>query len=94
MAFLSKKSTHSLRRHNRLIDEIVDYLTSNPKVSAASIVDYLSNERKMRNHGLTPRKIGMFITSYCKENITFEETSTGRAYFLRNTLENVVENND
>jgi len=93
MGFLSKKSSKKLARHNRLIDEILSYLSISPKSKSVDIVHYLSNERRMKNYGLTPRKIGMFITSYCKENITFEETPEGRTYFLRN-LENVVEDDD
>ncbi|MDP6845544.1 MAG: hypothetical protein QF460_01110 [Candidatus Nanoarchaeia archaeon] len=94
MAFLSKKSEQKLARHNRLIDEIISYLSISPKSKSVDIVHYLSNERRMKNYGLTPRKIGMFITSHCKEKITFEETSDGRTYFLKTTLENVVESDD
>ena len=35
------------------------------------IAHHLSNERRMRNHGLTARKIGFFIPRYVAE-ITFE----------------------
>ena len=48
-------------RLERLKDEIIDYVRQNPGCLAADIVDHLSNERKMRNHGLTARKIGYFI---------------------------------
>ena len=42
----------------RLKEEIVEYIAVVPDCSAADIVHYLSNERKMRNHGLTTRKAG------------------------------------
>ena len=36
-------------------------METNPNCTAADIVDYLANVRRMRNHGLTARKVGYFI---------------------------------
>ena len=38
-------------RLNRLKNEIIEYVSSQPQCSAADIVDHLSNERKMRKRG-------------------------------------------
>ena len=46
--------------------EITEYVSRNPGCSAADIVDHLSNTLRMRNHGLTSRKVGSFIPRYLK----------------------------
>ena len=58
-------------RHDRLCKEIIDYVEVQGACTAADIAHHLSNERRMRNHGLTARKIGFFIPRYVAE-ITFE----------------------
>lgn len=69
-------------RLNRLKNEIVEYVSSQPQCSAADIVDHLSNERKMRNHGLTARKVGFFIPRYLSEMIGFTlDHSTGKRLY-------------
>lgn len=69
-------------RLNRLKNEIIEYVASQPQCSAADIVDYLSNERKMRNHGLTTRKVGFFIPRYLSEMIGFTlDNSTGKRLY-------------
>ena len=55
------KGSQKKARLERLKNEIVDYVAQAPGASAADIVAFLSNERKMRNHGLTTRKVGLFI---------------------------------
>jgi hypothetical protein len=70
-----------LARRNRLVSEIYNFLTESPGVNAAAISGYLTAEVKMRNSGLTSRKIGFFIPRYCKEKIRFEEQNGGRMYF-------------
>ena len=55
------KGSQKKARLERLKNEIIDYVTQAPGASAADIVAFLSNERKMRNHGLTTRKVGLFI---------------------------------
>ncbi len=81
-------------RRTRLIDEIYNFVSSNPGVSSAAIVGYLTVERRMRNHSLSTRKIGFFIPRYCKDRIRFEERIEGRTYFPIKDLDDVVEDND
>tara|TARA_B100000214_G_C23890814_1_gene591675 strand:- start:373 stop:618 length:246 start_codon:yes stop_codon:yes gene_type:complete len=69
-------------RLDRLKNEIVVYVKTNPNCSAASIVDYLCNEKKMRNHGLTARKIGFFIPRHCKEIDFHLDSSTGKRLYI------------
>ena len=69
-------------RLERLKDEIIDYVRQNPGCLAADIVDHLSNERKMRNHGLTARKIGYFIPRHMKMSINYKlDHSTGKSMY-------------
>ena len=76
------KGSQKQARLERLKNEIVDYLATSPGASAADIVAFLSNERKMRNHGLTTRKVGLFIPRYLSELINFRlDTSTGKRIY-------------
>jgi hypothetical protein len=69
-------------RLERLKLEIVEYVRKHPACLAADIVHYLSNERRMRNHGLTTRKIGFFIPRYMKNSISFTlDNSTGKRLY-------------
>ena len=69
-------------RLNRLKNEIIEYVASQPQCSAADIVAYLSNERKMRNHGLTARKVGYFIPRYMRSQIGFKlDAATGKRIY-------------
>ena len=69
-------------RLNRLKNEIIEYVSTRPQCSAADIVDYLSNERKMRNHGLTARKVGFFIPRYLSDLVGFTlDHSTGKRLY-------------
>ncbi|MBP04210.1 MAG: hypothetical protein CMA72_05435 [Euryarchaeota archaeon] len=69
-------------RLNRLKNEIIEYVSTRPQCSAADIVDYLSNERKMRNHGLTARKVGFFIPRYLSDLVGFTlDNSTGKRLY-------------
>ena len=52
------KGSQKTARLERLKDEILAYVESNPNCTAADIVDHLANVRRMRNHGLTARKVG------------------------------------
>jgi hypothetical protein len=66
----------------RLKSEIVEYVTTQPSCSAADIVHHLSNERRMRNHGLTARKVGFFIPRYLSDLISFTlDHSTGKRLY-------------
>ena len=66
MTGLRGKGVQKQARMERLKKEIETYVSSRPGCSAADIVAYLSNERKMRNHGLTARKVGYFIPDTCE----------------------------
>ena len=59
--------TQRTARHERLRLEIMNYVNENPNCTAAQIAGALSVDKKMRNHGLTARKIGFFIPRFCKE---------------------------
>jgi len=70
-------------RLDRLKREIIDYVKQYPGCSAADIVSHLSNNRKMRNHGLTARKIGFFIPRYLKQvNWTLDSGTGKRIYAI------------
>jgi len=49
-------------RFNRLCREVRYFVSANPGCSAQAIVANLNHDQGMRNHGLTPRKVGFFIT--------------------------------
>ncbi len=69
-------------RRERLKHEIVEYVSNNPGCSAADIVDHLSNTRRMRNHGLTTRKVGFFIPRYLKNIVMYTlDRSTGKRVY-------------
>tara|TARA_B100000459_G_scaffold51229_1_gene27153 strand:+ start:4345 stop:4701 length:357 start_codon:yes stop_codon:yes gene_type:complete len=55
------KGSQKKARFERLKEEILNFVGANPGCSAQSIVANLSHDRAMRNHGLTPRKVGFFI---------------------------------
>ena len=76
------KGSQKQARLERLKNEIVDYVATTPGASAADIGACLSNERKMRNHGLTTRKVGLFIPRYLSEMINFRlDSSTGKRIY-------------
>jgi len=69
-------------RLDRLKEEIKTYVAGFPGCSAADIVNYLSNERRMRNHGLTARKVGFFIPRYLRDVVTFVlDKGTGKRIY-------------
>ena len=57
-----------MARLERLKREVLDFILANPGCSAQSIVGNLTNDKQMRNHGLTPRKVGFFIPRYLQES--------------------------
>jgi hypothetical protein len=83
MTYFGKKGKQEQARYERLVKEIITYVTNNPKVTSADIVGHLSVNIKMRNHGLTPRKIGLFIPRNCKEDLKWANDSGRRFYFPR-----------
>jgi hypothetical protein len=58
-------------RLERLKHEVLRFVLANPGCSAQSIVAELANDRAMRNHGLTPRKIGFFIPRHLADRLTW-----------------------
>ena len=60
-----------LARLERLKIEVLDFILANPGCSAQSIVGNLTNDKQMKNHGLTPRKVGFFIPRYLKSRVTW-----------------------
>tara|TARA_Y100000766_G_scaffold53851_1_gene43649 strand:- start:80 stop:298 length:219 start_codon:yes stop_codon:yes gene_type:complete len=58
------KGSHKEAHFERLIQEIMRFVMANYGCSAQSIVAGLAHDRAMRNHGLTPRKIGFFISRH------------------------------
>ena len=76
------KGSQKEARLERLKSEIIDYVSAVPGCSAADIVNYLSNDRKMRNHGLTTRKVGFFIPRYLSHIVGFKlDHSTGKRIY-------------
>lgn len=76
------KGSQKEARLERLKEEIVEYIAVVPDCSAADIVHYLSNERRMRNHGLTTRKVGLFIPRYLSDLVGFKlDNSTGKRLY-------------
>ena len=58
MSKMKGNGTQKEARLARLKNEIVEYVSTQDSCSAADSVHHLSNERRMRNHGLTARKGG------------------------------------
>ena len=76
------KGSQKRARLERLKNEIVDYVAQAPGASAADIVAFLSNERIMRNHVLTTRKVGLFIPLHLSDLINFRlDSSTGKRIY-------------
>ncbi len=76
------KGSQKEARLERLKEEIIDYIAIVPDCSAADIVHHLSNERRMRNHGLTTRKVGLFIPRYLSDLVGFKlDNSTGKRLY-------------
>ena len=63
--------TQKKARLQRLKDEVKRFVFANPGCSAQTIVAHLSHDKKLRNHGLTPRKIGFFIPRHLKSQLVW-----------------------
>ncbi|MDP6906757.1 MAG: hypothetical protein QF440_05015 [Candidatus Thalassarchaeaceae archaeon] len=68
-------------RLRRLREEILNYVATNPGCTASQIVAWLSIDLRMKNHGLTARKIGFFIPRHCKELVWRQDSSTGKRVY-------------
>ena len=63
--------TQKKARLQRLKDEIMRFVFANPGCSAQTIVAHLTHDKKLKNHGLTPRKVGFFIARHLKSELTW-----------------------
>ena len=69
-------------RLERLKQEVLRFVLANPGCSAQSIVAELANDKAMRNHGLTPRKIGFFIPRHLADRVTWwQDHGAGRRVY-------------
>ena len=76
------KGSQKKARFERLKEEIMRFVTANHGCSAQSIVANLSHDRTMRNHGLTPRKIGFFIPRHLADKLTrWQDHRAGRRVY-------------
>ena len=74
--------TQKKARFERLKQEITRFVMANHGCSAQSIVANLSHDRAMRNHGLTPRKVGFFISRNFAEKLTWwQDHKAGRRVY-------------
>jgi hypothetical protein len=75
------KGAQKEARLRRLREEILKFVSVNPGCTASQIVAWLSIDLKMKNHGLTPRKVGFFIPRYCKELVWKQDSLTGKRIY-------------
>ena len=69
-------------RTRRLKAEIEGYVKDNEPCTAQQIVAWLTIDRRMRNHGLTPRKVGFFIPRHCKSIGYYRDHGAGRRVYV------------
>ena len=69
-------------RFERLKNEITSFVLANHGCSAQSIVANLSHDKSMRNHGLTTRKVGFFISRNLSEKLSWwQDHKAGRRVY-------------
>jgi len=74
--------TQKKARLQRLKEEVKRFVFANPGCSAQSIVAFLTHDKNMRNHGLTPRKIGFFIPRHLKAHLNWwQDHKAGRRVY-------------
>lgn len=78
------KGSQKAARTNRLRNEILSYVETHPGCTASQIVAWLSIDLRMKNHGLTPRKVGFFIPRYVKEVSWTQDRQTGKRVYALN----------
>ena len=77
-----EKNSQKTARLVRLMSEVKRFAFSNTGCSAQLIVAFLSLDKNMRNHGLTPRKIGPFIPRYLRQDVTWwHDHRAGRSVY-------------
>ena len=76
------KGSQKRARFERLKVEVEKFVFANPGCSAQSIVANLAHDKSMRNHGLTPRKIGFFISRNLSKSLTWwQDHKAGRRVY-------------
>lgn len=76
------KGSQKRARYERLKGEVHRFVSANPGCSAQAIVASLNHDQKLRNHGLTPRKVGFFITRHLKSTLTWwQDHKAGRRVY-------------
>ena len=76
------KGSQKRARFERLKIEVEKFVFANPGCSAQSIVANLAHDKSMRNHGLTPRKIGFFISRNLSKSLTWwQDHKAGRRVY-------------
>ena len=79
---IAGKGSQKKARFERLKNEIIKFVSANHGCSAQSIVASLNHEKSMRNHGLTPRKVGFFISRNLGEKLTWwQDHKAGRRVY-------------
>ena len=79
---LARQGSQKRARFERLKDEITNFVLANHGCSAQSIVANLSHDKAMRNHGLTTRKVGFFISRNLAEKLTWwQDHKAGRRVY-------------
>ena len=79
---LVRQGSQKRARFERLKDEIPNFVLANHGCSAQSIVANLSHDKAMRNHGLTTRKVGFFISRNLAEKLTWwQDHKAGRRVY-------------
>lgn len=82
MSTSTGKGSQKRARFERLCQEIRTFVSANPGCSAQAIVANLNHDQKLRNHGLTPRKIGFFITrNLCNTLVWWQDHVAGRRVY-------------
>ena len=79
---LVRQGSQKRARFERLKDEITNFVLANHGCSTQSIVANLSHDKAMRNHGLTTRKVGFFISRNLAEKLTWwQDHKAGRRVY-------------
>ena len=63
--------TQKKARLSKLKEEITRFVFANPGCSAQTIVAHLTHDKKLKNHGLTPRKVGFFIPRHLNSQLVW-----------------------
>ena len=76
------KGAQKEARLRRLREEILNFVSINPGCTASQIVAWLSIDLRMKNHGLTPRKVGFFIPRHLADRLEWwQDHRAGRRVY-------------